>query len=84
MGWGVGWTDPIFPNKEFLGFMCATLVHVGRYLMYLLFTLSQLKHILGLVDQHACASTTFEYVQLCSEGKILLLCRHIRIVIELT
>jgi len=30
---------------------------------------SQLKHILGMADQHAHAST-FECVQLCSEGKI--------------
>ena len=64
---------------------CRTLLDVSLiHLVVSLSSQSQLKHILGLVDQHACASTTFEYVQLCSEGKILLLCRHIRIVIELT
>ena len=31
--------------------------------------LTQLKHFLGLADQHAHAST-FECVRLCSEGKI--------------
>ena len=33
-------------------------------------SLSQIKHILGLADQHAHA-LTFECVRLCSEGKIL-------------
>jgi len=31
--------------------------------------LSQLKHILGVADQHARAST-FECVRFCSEGKV--------------
>jgi len=72
-GWG--YTVPIFPNEAFgvyvSGFgTCRTLLDVSL-VRFVVSLLSQIKHILGLADQCAHASTS-ECVRLCSEGKIAL------------
>ena len=50
---------------------CRTLPDIS-FICFVVSLLSQLKHMLGLADQRARHTSTFECVRLCSEGKIQL------------